>query len=94
MLSQDNNMRQARFMQTYLHKSIEETNKEIYKQAAIRFYKKNILSLGKAAEFANIKKVEFIDLLKFNNEPIFDYDNDILEEIIEDSDNLTNLLIC
>ena len=94
MLLQEKNMKQTRFMQTYLHTSIEETHNEIYKQAAIRFYKQNVLSLGKAAEFTNITKIEFIDLLKFNNEPIFDYDNEKLEEIYKDSDNLTKMLQC
>ena len=83
---------QTKFMQTYLHKSFKETHNEIYQQAAIRFYKKNILSLGKAAEFAHLSKMEFIDLLKFNNEVIFDYDNDVLSEIASDSNNLTKML--
>lgn len=83
---------QTEFMQTYLHKSFKETQNEIYQQAAIRFYKKNILSLGKAAEFANLSKMEFIDLLKFNQEVIFDYDNDVLSEIASDSNNLNKML--
>jgi len=75
-----------------LHKPLEDVEKDIREQAAIRYYKKRILSLGKSAALAGLTRFEFIDLLRYNGEPIFHYSKDELEEINEDSNRLEKLL--
>jgi hypothetical protein len=44
-------------------------------------YKKRMLSLGKAADLAGMSRFEFIDYLRFNDEPVFEYTDEELEEI-------------
>jgi predicted HTH domain antitoxin len=76
----------------HLHKSRAEAAQDIQRQAAIRYYKIRRLSLGKAAEMAGMTRFEFIDYLRFNDVPIFDYIEDELEEIHEDAAKLKALL--
>jgi predicted HTH domain antitoxin len=52
--------------------------------AALHWYRKNKLSLGQAAELAGYSKLEFIDQMKAEKEPIFDYGENELIEIIAD----------
>ncbi|WP_419663302.1 UPF0175 family protein [Desulfosarcina variabilis] len=59
---------------------------------AIRYYKQQILSLGKAADLAGITRIEFIDLLKFCGEPIFDFSAEELKEINQDTERLGKIL--
>lgn len=68
-----------------LHKSFNEAGDDIRRQAAIRYYKKRVLSLGKAADLAGMTRFEFIDYLRFNDEPIFQYTDEELEEINSDT---------
>ena len=75
-----------------LHKSVSEAVEDIKQQAAIRYYKKRILSLGKAAELAGMNRLEFIDYLRFNNEIIFEYSDEELDEINNDSMMLERIL--
>lgn len=75
-----------------LHKSLDEVGDDLKKQAAIRYYKKRKLSLGKAAELAGMSRLEFIDYLKFNSEPIFQYSEQELNEIIADAEKLRKLI--
>jgi predicted HTH domain antitoxin len=63
-----------------LHKSPGEAAEDIRCQAAIRYYKKRALSLGKA-DLAGMSRFEFIDYLRFNDEPVFEYTDEELEEI-------------
>ena len=75
-----------------LHKPLEDIEKDIREQVAIRYYKKRILSLGKSASLAGLTRFEFIDLLRYNGEPIFHYYGDELEEINKDSNRLEKIL--
>jgi len=75
-----------------LHKRLEDVETDIRRQAAIRYYKQRILSLGKAADLAGFSRVEFIDFLKFCGESVFDYTTDELEEIELDSVRLEEIL--
>ena len=75
-----------------LHKPLEDVEKDIREQAAIRYYKKRILSLGKSAALAGLTRFEFIDLLRYNGEPIFHYSEHELEEINKDCNRLETIL--
>ncbi|MFW6307721.1 MAG: UPF0175 family protein [Campylobacterales bacterium] len=48
-------------------------------------YKKDKLSLGKAALFADMNKAEFLKALEKENIPVFDFDVNTVREIIDDS---------
>ena len=72
----------------HLHKSQMEAAQDVQRQAAIRYYKTRMLSLGKAAELAGMTRFEFMDYLRFEGESIFDYTNDELAEIHEDAAKL------
>lgn len=69
--------------------SIRETKdnftKEILFVSALFFYRKRKLSLGKAAELAGYSRIEFIEKLQRENEAVFDYNEQELDEIFEDS---------
>lgn len=75
-----------------LHKNLEDVGKDIRRQAAIRYYKQRILSMGKAADLAELTRIDFMDLLKFYGEPIFDYSKEELEEVELDSKRLEGIL--
>ena len=62
----------------------EFTNEILY-LSALHFYRKRRLSLGKAAELAGYKKIEFIEKLQTQKEFIFDYTEDEMDEIFEDA---------
>ncbi|OQX07796.1 MAG: hypothetical protein BWK80_49045 [Desulfobacteraceae bacterium IS3] len=63
----------------------EEFTKEILFLSALFFYRKRRLSLGKAAELAGYSKIEFIEKLQKEDEYIFDYNTEELDEIFEDA---------
>ncbi len=65
--------------------------KEILFSSALQLYRKKKLSLGKAAELAGYTKIEFIEKLNEEKEFIFDYDDDELNEIIEDANRVKPL---
>ncbi len=75
-----------------LHKSRKETAQDIQRQAAIRYYKARVLSLGKAADLAGMRRFEFIDYLRFNQEAIFDSTYEELTEIQDDANKLEEIL--
>ena len=75
-----------------LRKSLTEAAQDILRQAAIRYYKTRVLSLGKAAELAGMTRFEFIDYLRFNQETIFDYTEDELAKIQNDALKLEGML--
>jgi len=54
--------------------------------AALSFYRKQKLSLGKAAELAGYSKIDFIQKLQAAGEPIFEYSDAELETIFTDVD--------
>jgi predicted HTH domain antitoxin len=69
--------------------SIRETKDDFTKDvlflSALSFYRKRKLSLGKAAELAGYNRIDFIEKLKRENEAVFDYNEQELDEIFEDS---------
>ena len=75
-----------------LHKPLEEVGEDIRKQAAIRYYKKRTLSLGKAAGLAGMTRFEFIEYLKHNKESVFSYTDQELDEIEKDSAKVHKVL--
>lgn len=50
---------------------------------ALSLYKKGKLSLGKAARLANYNRLDFIKKIQEEGESVFDYDEDIIDEMIE-----------
>jgi predicted HTH domain antitoxin len=46
------------------------------------------LSLGKAAELAGYDRLDFIQKLQFENEAIFDYETDLVNEMVNNADLL------
>lgn len=77
----------------HLHKSCAEAAQDIQRQAAIRYYTTRALSLGKAADLAGMTRFEFIDYLRFNQEPVFEYTVDELAEIHDDAAKLEAIFI-
>lgn len=72
--------------------SLKETKDEFIKgilfSAALSLYRKERLSLGKAAELAGYDRIGFIEKLQRENEFVFDYTDEEMDEIFEDSDRL------
>ena len=58
---------------------------------ALHLYKKNRLSLGKAAEFVGIDKLKFIEILKEEGS-VFDYNEDEIKDIIKDANELADII--
>jgi len=59
---------------------------------AIALYQKRKLSLGKSAQFLGMDRLGFIELLKREDIPIFDYSNQEMSEILDDADELIGML--
>ncbi len=68
--------------------SKDEFTRELLFLSALYFYRKRRLSLGKAAELAGYRKIEFIEKLQREKEHIFDYSEEEIDEIIEDAAKL------
>jgi predicted HTH domain antitoxin len=71
-----------------LKETTEEFTQDIRFLSALMWYRKNRLSLGKAAELAGYSKLDFIERMKLENEPIFDYNAAEIAEIFTDADKL------
>jgi len=71
-----------------LKESKDEFTEEIKFLSALVLYRKRKLSLGKAAELAGYKKIDFIDKLREEGEYIFDYTDEELDEIFDDSEKI------
>jgi predicted HTH domain antitoxin len=67
-----------------LRESADEFTRDVRFLSALMWYRKRKLSLGKAAELAGYSKLEFIERLKLEREPIFDYDAEELSEVFAD----------
>lgn len=59
---------------------------------ALRLYRKQKLSLGKAAELAGYTRMGFIQKLQVEHEPIFDYDETLIDEMILSANTTPHLL--
>ena len=68
-----------------LRESQEEFTQDLRFLSALMLYRKNRLSLGKAAELAGHSKLDFIEKLKLEKEPIFDYNADEMNEIFSNA---------
>jgi predicted HTH domain antitoxin len=71
-----------------LKESKDEFIRDVLFSTALLFYRKGKLSLGKAAELAGYDKIGFIDKLRHEGEPVFDYAADEIDEIFADAKNL------
>ncbi len=75
--------------------SLKESKEELISQmklyTAISLYRKNRLSLGKAAEFAGMSKLDFIDRFK-QEAALFDYSDEVLESIQNDANELVTMI--
>ena len=71
-----------------LRESQEEFTQDLRLLSALMLYRKNRLSLGKAAELAGYSKLDFIEKLKLEKEPVFDYNADEMNEIFADISKL------
>jgi len=60
----------------------EEFIKTMLFHHALMLYRKNKLSLGKAAELAGYDRLGFIQKLQFENEAVFDYEVDLVNEMV------------
>jgi len=52
---------------------------------ALWLYRNQKLSLGKAAELAGHTRMAFINKLQAANEPVFDYDEEFIDEMIQNA---------
>ncbi len=77
-------------------KSLKNTKEEFINNmklyTAIVLYKKNRLSLGKAAEFLGVDKLTFLDILKKEGVAIFDFLDEDIKKIDKEADELVELL--
>ena len=77
-------------------KSLKNTKEEFINNmklyTAIVLYKKNRLSLGKAAEFLGVDKLTFLDILKKEGVAIFDFLDENIKKIDKEADELVELL--
>ena len=71
-----------------LRESQEEFTQDLRFLSALMLYRKTRLSLGKAAELAGYSKLDFIEKLKLEKEPVFDYNDDEMNEIFNDVNKL------
>lgn len=67
-----------------LKENAEEFTRDVRFLAALMWYRKSRLSLGKAAELAGYSKIDFIERMKLEQEPIFDYGNEEMTQIFAD----------
>jgi predicted HTH domain antitoxin len=68
-----------------LKESKEQLVDDMKFYTAVMLYKKDKLSLGKAALFAGCNKAEFLQKFEKENIPVFDYDNETIKQIVNDS---------
>ena len=59
---------------------------------ALMLYRKNKLSLGKAAELAGYDKLSFIQKLQSENEAIYDYETELVDEMLDNTQQTLALL--
>ena len=68
--------------------SAEEFSRDVRFLSALMWYRKNKLSLGKAAELAGYSKLEFIRRMKLEGEAVFDYQDEEMADVFADMDIL------
>ena len=75
-----------------LKASSEELAYKMKLYTAIALYQKRQLSLGKSAQFLGMDRLSFIELLKQDDIPIFDYSNREMTEVFDDASSLVDML--
>jgi len=58
---------------------------------ALTLYRKGKLSIGKAAELAGLDRIDFITRLNYEGEYIFDYDTEMIDELIKKTEKALKL---
>ena len=71
-----------------LKENAEEFTQNLRFLSALMLYRKNRLSLGKAAELAGYTKLDFIDKLRLENEPILDFNEQEIDDIFANAAKL------
>jgi predicted HTH domain antitoxin len=71
-----------------LKESEDEFVREMLFFTAFLAYRKRRLSLGKAAELAGYDRLGFVDRLRREGEPVFDFNADEVDEIFNDAASL------
>jgi predicted HTH domain antitoxin len=71
-----------------LKENADEFTQNFRFMSALMLYRKNRLSLGKSAELAGYTKLDFIDKLRLENEPIFDFNEQEMDDIFADVNKL------
>jgi predicted HTH domain antitoxin len=76
--------------------SLKETKEAFAKDmkfyTSMMLYKKNKLSLGKAANLADMDKFDFINRLKEEKIAIFDYNDEQLQDIFNGADRILKII--
>ncbi|WP_295434935.1 UPF0175 family protein [uncultured Thiodictyon sp.] len=67
-----------------LKENAQEFTRDLRFLSALMWYRKQKLSLGKAAELAGCDKLEFIERLKLEHEVVFAYDDEQMREVFAD----------
>lgn len=67
-----------------LKENAQEFTQNLRFLSALMWYRKNKLSLGKAAELAGYNKLDFIERMKVEHEAIFDYSEEEMAEVMAD----------
>jgi len=71
-----------------LNETPQELTQNMRFWAALAWYRKGKLSLGKAASLAGYPKLDFIEKMQLEKEPIFHFDSNTMDEIMEDAAKL------
>lgn len=71
-----------------LKETKDDFTQDVLFLSSLLFYRKRKLSLGKAAELAGYSKVEFIEKMQDEEEYIFDYTDEEIDEIVTDVNNI------
>lgn len=75
-----------------LKASGEELAYKMKLYTAIALYQKRQLSLGKSAQLLGMDRLDFIEVLRNDNIPIFDYSGREMSEVFDDSESLIDIL--
>jgi predicted HTH domain antitoxin len=67
----------------------EEFLKDALYQYSLYLYRKGKVSLGKAAQLAGFEKIEYILKLQIEKEPIYDYENTEMNEMISTAKDIS-----
>ncbi len=62
-----------------LHRSSEEVTRDIRLASAVEWFRRGLISQGKAAELAGIARADFLDELAARRIPVFDVDVEALQ---------------